>query len=179
MDKKNEKIELFVHSEGVRPKPVKIETTDTLAKLLEKAGIETKQDLLVFCGESKSALQEQDGVEHGEDEHEPVKVDSIIDGLKLKKNSHVHCYRCRRIEVTVNYQNKTKHHKFSPATTVETVRKWALKKFHLTDVDAEKLVLEICDTNERPRATQYLGELVQYPNCSICFNLVPDVKIEG
>jgi hypothetical protein len=97
----------------------------------------------------------------------------------LGGHHHIHCHRCRRITTTVHYQSRTAHHRFSPATTVAAATAWARRRFHLTDPDNDRLVLQVCETGEQPGKTARLGELVPEGTCAFCVNLVPDVKFEG
>ena len=79
----------------------------------------------------------------------------------------------------VNYNNKTKRHRFSPATTIAVVTKWSLKKFELTDSAAADYVLRICGGSAQPRPNEHLGELVKAPDCRICFDIVKEVTPQG
>jgi len=180
MSSEHREIEVFVHREGAVPKTVRVPAETPLAEVLAKASIDHHPDLLVFVGESVEALEEALEIEEGEDTHEPVPVDHPLHHHAGHHRSlHLHCHRCRRIAVGVNYHAKTKHHRFSPATTIETVKVWARKKFHLHDPDDDRLVLKVCQTDDQPRSEVHLGELVKGGACTLCFDLVPDVKVEG
>jgi hypothetical protein len=173
-------VEVFVHSEGAGPKSIRLPAEATLAEVLAKAGVEHQSDFLVFVGESVEALEEAFEVEDGEDGHEPVPVHHLLHHhAGHHRTVHVHCHRCRRIAVSVNYHEKTQHHRFSPATTVETVKDWVRRKLHLHDPDDDRLILKDCGTGEQPRSDVHLGELVKSGACTVCFDLVSDVKVEG
>jgi hypothetical protein len=62
---------------------------------------------------------------------------------------------------------------------VGTVAEWARKKFHLDAATAHEYVLQLCNTTDQPRPDKHLGELVDAPQCSICFNLVKEVTPQG
>lgn len=173
-----DKIELFVHCFGEKPKKVCTGHEESLVDVLAKAGINAA-DALVFAGEWIEALKENDDIEDGNDTHEPVNPAQTVGQLKLGDHHHVHCHKCLRIVATVNYAKQTKRHQFSPATTIEVVTKWAKKKLKLDDAAAVDLVLQICGRSDRPRPNQHLGELVEPGICNICFDLVPEVTPQG
>ncbi len=174
----DDKIELFLHSHGEKPKKVGAGRDERLIDVLTRAGINAA-DVLVFVGEWTEALKEEVNVEDGNDSHEPVDPTQTIERLKIRGHDHVHCHKCHRVAVEVNYGAGTKRHKFSPATTIEVVTKWAKTKFRLDDAAAADLVLQKCGTNDRPRPNQHLGELVEAGNCKICFDLVKEVTPQG
>ncbi len=173
-------VDLFVHQEGVPPKHVRADGGEPLADALRRAGVEVQADLLVFAGQPASGPTETGPeTDDAEDAHEPVDPAATVAGLVIGRSGHVHCHKCRRVAVTVHYQQHNARRRFSPARTVAAVTAWARHRFHLTDADAENLVLQVCDSDRRPRPDEHLGELVHAPDCRLCFDLVPDHKIEG
>ncbi len=149
-------------------------------RLLVRAGLQPRPDLLVFVGQPQSALAQPDAdVDDAEDVHEPADAAITLAGLGIHRSGHVHCHRCHHVAVTVYYKNHEVRRRFSPATTVAAVTAWARHRFKLADADAEKLILQICDSDRRPRPEEHLGELVHAPDCRLCFDLVPEQKIEG
>jgi len=174
----HEKIELFLHCFGEKPKKVSAGREERLIDVLTKTGINAA-DALVFVGEWAEALKEEADAENGNDTHEPVDHTQTLEQLKIRNHDHVHCHKCRRIATDVNYGSQTKRHQFSPASTIEVVTKWAKKKLKLDDAAAADLVLQKCGTNDRPRPNQHLGELVEAGSCKICFDLVPEVTPQG
>lgn len=95
------------------------------------------------------------------------------------RHSHIHCHRCRRVEVSVTFNGVTKSRSFSPAATVARAKEWADTDFHLTGVDATEHALQICGTALRPDEDTHLGSLVHYPACEIRFGLVAKKRVEG
>jgi hypothetical protein len=68
-----------------------------------------------------------------------------------------------------------KHHRFSPASTIDTARLWAVKKFGINSVDAETLILKISGVAKPPQPDAHLGDFVQAQHgCKVAFELVPD-----
>jgi hypothetical protein len=174
-------LEIFLHQADAKPKVVEAASTDILMEVLVRVGAATPEaaDILVFVGEWDEALREPEDVEDGVDQHEPVDVTKSLDELDLEHRRHVHVHRCRHIVVKVNFMGKTKHHRFSPATTVATVTAWARKKFHIDEATASEYVLQFCGSTKQPRADQHLGELVTPGDCSLCFDLVKEVTPQG
>jgi hypothetical protein len=176
----SEEFDLFIHREGDTPRPVRASTSERLAEVLKRVDSALGPDVLVFVGESDHARGDDREEDGGEDGHQPADPTLAVAALGLHRGGHVHCHRCRRVAVAVNYGGRTKRHKFSPAATVATATDWAKKKFKLTDTDALMYVLQVCDSNSRPRPNVHLGELVHFPACDLCFDLVPEnPKVEG
>jgi hypothetical protein len=174
-------VELFIHRQGVKPMVFSAAPTDTLREVLIRVDVfkDNEGELLVFVGECDEALREPDDIEEGADEHGPVDANLTVEALELRKHRHLHLHRCRHVKIEVNFGGKTKRRNFSPATTVGVVTQWARKKFHLDPASAAEYVLQICNSTERPRSDRHLGELVEAPECSICFDLVREVTPQG
>ena len=177
----NQELELFVHAQGAKPKVIMAESGDVLRDVLIRFEVikQGQDDILVFVGECDEALAEPDEIESGADKQAPVDITLTLEKLELKRHHHVHCHRCRHVAVEVNFVGKTKHRKFSPAATIGVVAQWARKKFHLDPASASEYVLQICHSTDQPRSDKHLGELVEAPKCSICFDLVKEVTPQG
>ena len=135
------------------------ELQDALAALGIPAGPET----FVFIDESEEHQQ-------GERQH-PVHG--------LKHGARIHVCRCRRIKATVHYLEKTAEHEFAPGRRVRAVKDWAVHTFKLNPKDAAEHVLQICNSTKRPPSDTPLHELVEGHGCSLCFDLVPEKRVEG
>lgn len=176
-----EELELYLHVEGEKPRPIKGKSGETLREVLVrweviKAG---EEGFTVFIGECDEALREPLEVENGADEHVPVDIDLTLEVLELKRHRHVHRHRCRHVAVTAHFGGDTKHRRFSPATSIEVVTRWARKKFKLEGAAGDEYVLQICDTTVQPRSDEHLSELVKAPDCGLCFNLVKELTPQG
>jgi hypothetical protein len=166
----HEELELFVHSQGAKPRVIKAPTGDVLRDVLIRFEI---------IGECEEALAEPDETEDGVDKHAPVDVTLTVEVLELKRHRHIHVHKCRHVAVEVNFNGKTKRRRFSPAATVGVVAHWARKKFHLDAAAAAEYVLQLCNSLDRPRPATHLGELTQPPKCAVCFDLVKEVTPQG
>lgn len=176
-----QELEHFVHAEGTKPTVVVGVPDDKLWDVLIRTEIirEGQDNIFVFVGECDEALREPDHVEDGVDEHAPVDVSLSLVMLELHRHRHVHCHRCRHVAVEVHFGGKTKAHRFSPATTINVVTQWARRKFQLDAAAAAEYVLQLCNSTDQPRSDKHLGELVNAPKCSICFDLVKEVTPQG
>jgi len=174
-------LQLFIHGQELKPTAVVAAPGETLREVLLRIDVfrENQDEFLVFVGECVEALKEPHDVEDGADKHEPVDISLTVEALELGRHRHVHFHRCRHVEVEVNFGGKTKHRKFSPATTIGVVTQWACKKFHLDAAAASDCVLWLCNSSEQPRPDKHLGELVEAPQCSICFDLVKEITPQG
>ncbi len=176
-----EQIEIFIHSEGVKPQVVTVAVDEILKDVLVRSGA-LKADTVeavVFIGECDEAGHEADDIEDGEDQHAPVDLNSVLIEIDLKLHRHVHVHKCRHIAVNVHFAGKTKRHRFSPATTVGVATAWARRKFHLDPATASDYVLQLCGTNDQPRPDKHLGELTKGHDCTLSFDLVKEVTPQG
>jgi hypothetical protein len=178
----SQEIEHFLHGQGVKPKVATAASGDVLREVLIRFEMlkEDGEEIFVFVGECEEALKEPIEVEDGCVEHLPVDIKLTLAVLEIHRHRHVHIHHCRYVAVEVNFGGKTKRHRFSPATTIGTVTEWARKKFPKLDAAAAaEYVLQICGTTTRPRLSEHLGELVEAPVCSLCFDLVAEVTPQG
>ena len=176
-----EAIELFIHSQGAKPKVAVAGPHELLREVLVRAEVitEGQEELLAFVGEWEEALAESGDVENGEDTHVAADFALTIEALELHRHRHVHVHKCRRVAVEVHFNGRTKCHRFSPATTIAVVTQWARKKFKLDPAAGSEYVLHICDTTTQPRLSEHLGELVEPSVCAICFKLVKEITPQG
>lgn len=171
--------DVFLHIEGEKPKVVAAQDDELLAAFLARAGValgDGKDRLHVFIGESDDALT--DDSDDGDDSHEVADLKATLKKLNVRAMRHIHCHRCRRITVEVNFGGKSKRRKFSPAATIRVVTEWARRKLRLDPAAAAEYVLQMCGTTEQPRSDVHLGELPT-PNCALCFDLVKEITPQG
>ncbi|MFY9554815.1 MAG: hypothetical protein WAV47_08895, partial [Blastocatellia bacterium] len=65
------------------------------------------------------------------------------------------------------------------STSVRKVKRWADEEFKLKGVDATEHALQLCGSSTRPDEDVHIGSLVKFPDCKICFDLVPKKRVEG
>ncbi len=161
------KLSIFIQVQG-KPGVTEVElsndaTLDDLHEAIKASGIAIDGEELLFFDEDESH-------DHG-DRKKPLK--------HLKHGTRVHISRCRRIKTTVHYLEKTAHRDFAPGARVRTVKAWAVREFKIEPKDAGEHVLRICDSTTKPATDTPLHELVAAGTCSVCFDLVPDKRVEG
>jgi len=165
-----ENIELFLQGEGIAEiLLVRVPHDCTVRELIEKAKAEAK-NLQHDGGEMALLLEDSD---------EEINPDARLNEASIKHRHRIHCHRCRRIEVTVNFNGQSQARKFSPARTIGRVKHWADDQFGLKGVDATEHALQLCGKDIRPDEDVHIGALVRYPDCKLCFDLVPKKRVEG
>lgn len=125
------------------------------------------------------------------DEAEEHLVGDRRDPLRgLKHGCRIHVSHCRRITTTIHFLEKSAEREFSPGARVRAVKEWAVHEFKLNPKDAAEHVLQLCNSTERPASDTPLHELVRHQgseghhhghghHCVLCFDLVPDKRVEG
>lgn len=134
-----------------------------LLSLLKQAGIAIDADTAIFIDEAET----------------PQALTPDAPLADLKRGSHVHVTKCKKIEATVNFLAETATHKFAPGARVRRVKAWAVEKFKLSAQDAAEHVLQMCGTTRRPASDTPLNELTDGRTCAVCFDLVPEKRVEG
>ena len=165
-------IEIFLQGEGI-PEITLVRVPDDgivrdILRSAETQGVR-------FAGDERSL------VILVEDQETEVFPDSSFEEAHIGHRSRVHIHRCRRIEVTINFNAAEKAHAFSPSATIERVKRWAVGPdgFNLHRIDATEHLLQLCHSTVRPDADTHIGSLVTFPDCGLCFDLVPKVRVEG
>lgn len=138
-------------------------TVGDLHEALAKAGIELDKDTHIFVGDAEEPLSTNRG--------------GVLRGLK--DGVRIHVTGCRRVATTVNYLEHSEEHRFSPGTRVRQVKEWAVRKFKMDPKDAAEHVLQVCNSTKRPSSDTTLQELTDNQTCSVCFDLVPEKRVEG
>jgi hypothetical protein len=138
-------------------------TIAELHEALRASGVEVDAETFVF-------IDEVDDHVHGLP-HERVHG--------LKHGARVHVGRCRRIKTTVHFLDKTAEREFAPGGRVRAVKVWAAHTFKMDPKDAAEHVLQLCNSTERPASDTPLHQLVHGHPCVLCFDLVPEKRVEG
>ncbi len=161
------KIVVFIQTHS-RPGIFEVELAQaaTLSELhdaLAASSIAVDAETFIFIDEAEEHAQGQ--------RHEPVRG--------LKQGCRIHVSRCKRIKATVNFLDKTETHDFPPGARVRAVKEWAVHKFHMAPKDAAEHVLQLCKSTDRPSSDTPLHQLVHDHSCAVCFDLVPEKRVEG
>ncbi len=163
-------IELFLQGEGINDvKLIRVPHDCKVRELIEKIQAEMGA-AQSQTGEMFLLLEDHDNELHS---------DASLNEAGIGHRHRIHCHRCRRIDVTVNFNGESKSHTFSPSSTIKKVKRWADEQFKLKGVDATEHALQLCGTNTRPDEDVHIGSIVRSPNCKLCFDLVPKKRVEG
>lgn len=168
----SETIEIFLQAEGVSDvKLVRVPHEGTVRDILEAA---RAKGVNLPDGEGEVVI-------FLEDSDEEIALDLKLKDAGIRHRHRVHCHRCRRVAVTINFNGRAESRAFPPPATVKRVKKWAdnEEQFNLKGVDATDHVLQVCGTSVRPDEDAHIGTLVRHPSCNLCFDLVPKVRVEG
>ena len=169
--KTTDHIELFIQGEGIsKIILVKVHPKDTIADIIKVAreyGLSTPDGSEVFV--------------FVENTDTPLVLDEKIDESGLTPRSRVHFHSCQQVEVTVNFKENQLKEFFPPSATVACVKKWAVGKdgVDMSPMDATEHTLQGCRSTDRPDEDMHIGALVKFPDCAICFDLVPKQRVEG
>jgi len=176
-----EQITTFIVHSGSETRVVKASSHEEVGVIIEMARVGTDtEEAFIFLGEFDGALVEAVEIEDGEDNHKPVnRHDHPHHHGHHGGVVHIHLHKCHRVKVAVGYNGVDKHHRFSPAATVETVRRWAVKKFRISATDAEKLYLYVLGAETPLDVTKHVGDLATAPDCHIGLVLLPDPLVNG
>ena len=163
--------ELFVQGEGMRDIAlVRVPEGGTVRDVVEAARV---HGLRAEDGEAPNVTVENDDAE--------LDLDASLSAAGIAERGRVHVHRCKRVAVSVNFNAGQKTDDFPPSTTVKRLKKWAegKKGFDLSEADAADHLLQVCGSAERPDEDTHIGSLVEVPDCSLCFDLVPKSRVEG
>ena len=161
-------IEIYLHGSGTtEEKIIKVPEDATVRDVLEeakKAGLDVDNDTILL-------------VEDAEDE---MPGDARICDHGVKNKHHLHCHRCRKIEVAVTFNGKVKSRKFAPSRKVKRVLNWAVEAFELHGVDAENKELRVGGVNGTIlQSQQHIGSVAQAPKCHLDLYLTAIVEVQG
>ena len=130
---------------------------------LAAAGVQMDPETFIFIDEAEEHLGDnRQGPVHG-----------------LKHGCRIHVCRCKHIKTTVHYLEKTAEREFPPGIRVRAVKEWAVHTFKMSPKDAAEHVLQLCQSSDRPSSDTPLVQLLGDHGCAVCFDLVPDQRVEG
>ncbi len=153
---------------------------------IEAEGVEAVREAALPDEVSHAALLEAlqaagvtvDGVSvFFDEEDEPF--DAKSKPRHVKDGVRIHITRCKKIAVTIHYLDQTAEQKFAPGARVKSVKAWAVRHFRIDKGDAAEHVLQICNSQDQPPTDTPLQKLTKASVCAVCFDLVPEKRVEG
>ena len=161
-------IEIYLHGAGTtEERIINVPEDATVGNLLEaakKEGLDVADDTILL-------------VEDGDDE---LPRDARLNDRGVKNKHHLHCHRCRKVQVAVTFNGVTNSDQFTPSQKVKRVLKWAVGAFQLHGVDAENKELRVGGVNGVIlQSQQHIGSFVQAPTCRLELYLTGIVEVQG
>ena len=149
-------------------------------QLVEIGGGKSVKDLLELAECCRKEKIEGDFFVFLEDCADPISIEDNLPDSEDGQPVALHVHRCRKVVVRVTFNGVSKGHEFGPGTTVAAIKKWAaVREFGMKPADAAEHVLQFSGSAERPEPDTHIGALVNCPDCSISFDLVPHKRVEG
>lgn len=155
-------MEVFVHMRGKDVELHNPEPTTTAKELADEVG---HPDAHVF-------LEGQDIA---------VKPDSTLADAGIGDRANVHVSVCKKITVSVRYNQQTKSYEVPPAATLESVYARAVSKgqgFDLSDADRSQHTLQVQGATDQPDLSRHVGEFAN-EDCAAAFDLVMQDRFQG
>lgn len=138
-------------------------THEQLKTCLSARGVELDSDTHIFLDESAT----------------PIEIERDGQVEELRQGGRLHVSSCPAVEVTVHYLEKSLEEKFPPGVRLRKVKARAVGHFDLATKDAAEHVLKLCDSGKVQASDTPLHELIDKDSCSVCFDLVPERRVEG
>jgi len=158
----------FVKSESNHVEQILIGDKDNAKKVLEavadKFGIHDTEELQLFR----------------EDDDWPISSQNIVKLEDAEDAIILHLSRCRHIKVVIHYQATTFQHDFGPGVTISKITKWVTDKgLELSKEEAAEHVLQFTASVDQPAPDEHIGSLASCPDCTIEFDLVRKLLVQG
>ena len=156
--------------------PIRVRATDTLRNVLARAGVAGEEGMLAFF--PKDAHGNEDD-ERDDDEHEGEKLSLTLSALGVGRGARIVCSCCKRVEVTIQFQQDSAKHRFQPSARIRRVLRWARRHWNLQGEDGETMKLRLCGSEEDLKESSRLAELLTGRSWSLCVELVPGPRVNG
>ena len=159
-------LQIYVHAENNKePQIIPVDETSTVQDIIN----EYAKKFNTVPGEVNLFLQDED------DSKEKGKH---ADAAGIKKRSHVHCHRCRKITVTVFFNGDDKNIEVPPSFTAKNLIKKIFQIFSIDKNDATEYLLKLEDgTILQP--DDHIGSFSSYPQCQVKIYLTDNKPIQG
>ncbi len=161
-------IQIYVHKENNRePKLVEVSEEASVKDVVNK-----------YLQEFPNSDSPEDVEFFVEDEDEQRPKEETGEKGGIKRKVHIHCHRCKKVSVAVEYNGQTITLNVPPSTTAKKILKQAAKKFNISEGDAADLLLKLSDgTVLQPG--DHIGSFAAFPHCSISLSLTANKQVQG
>jgi translation initiation factor 2 beta subunit (eIF-2beta)/eIF-5 len=96
----------------------------------------------------------------------------------FRHHDHIHCHRCKNVEITFSYNNLVKTISVPPSKTGGELVKAIPELYNMTLQDAQGLRLEI-SPDVHVAINDHIGRFVSYPECRLHITLTSKHKVQG
>ena len=155
-------MDVFVHTRGKDVELHKPEPTATVKELAEQLG---HPDAHVFV----------------EGKDEPVEPEATLADAGIGDRANVHVGACKKVTVSVRYNQQTKSYEVPPSATLESVYARATSTgqgFGLSDADRAQYTLQVQGANDQPDLSRHVGAFAN-DDCAAAFDLVMQDRFQG
>lgn len=155
-------MELFVHRRGKDLELHEVGSETTVAQLTAKLEV---PDAQVW-------LQEHD---------ESLAPDATLTNAGVSDRANVHVGMCRRVTVSVRFNNATRVYEVPPAATLQSIYARATSAgegFGFGEVDRAQYTLQVQGTTEQPELSRHVGVFAN-DHCAASFDLVLQDRFQG
>lgn len=161
-------VQIYLHGENNRdPKLVEVSEEASVKEVINK-----------YQQEFPNSGNTEDVEFFVEDEEEHRSKDEIGEKGGIKRKNHIHCHRCKKVSVAVEYNGQTITLNLPPSTTAKKILKQAAKKFNISEGDAADLLLKLADATVL-QPGDHIGSFVSFPHCSISLLLTANKQVQG
>lgn len=160
---------IYFHSEGEKtPQIIEVPESITIKELIQKTGLgkdaSHKSEEVIICRE---------------DGEEFIDIKMTLKEAGIGHKHHIHCHRCKHVEVTISYVSGMKHEfKVAPGLTIGAMIKKAAHQFHIDPPTIPTLILKD-DAGNTLDESVHIGSIVHFPKCSVHLVLCPKIIIQG
>ncbi|HLZ16818.1 MAG TPA: hypothetical protein VKQ08_07250, partial [Cyclobacteriaceae bacterium] len=158
---------IYLHAENNRePKSVEVPDHATVEEIIlicqQYFPNGTTEEIFLFVEDDETPRERH--VHHGE--------------AGIQHHHHIHCHRCKMVDVIVIYNGDDKSFPVAPSTTVKKLLQKVIHAFHISDQDAGDYVLKL-DDKTILKPSDHIGSFTTFPRCHVKLFLTPIKPING
>ena len=162
------RVSVFLHGEGNRD-----------AKTVEIPAHATVEDIIIIYQQQfPSGVTTEEIFLWVEEEKTPKQRHAHHEEAGIHHRHHVHCHRCKTVEVVILYNGDDRSFPVTPSTTVKKIFEKAIHAFQISESDAGDYLLKLEDgTVLKP--SEHIGSFTTFPRCHVRLFLTAKKPING
>ena len=158
-------VKLFLSGENIKePRIIEVEEGTSIGEIVIKefgaSGAATEEIIVLLENDDRP----REHTHHAKDH--------------FRHHDHIHCHRCRDIELTFSYNNQVESIRVPPSRTGGELVRAIPDLFKITLRDAEGLKMEISE-DVHVAINDHIGRFVSYPECKLQITLTSKHKVQG